>query len=98
MVLIKSNVILNAQWEINIEILYKKDDLGRNTRALKYNQEIVKAENDFIANYNPVIFCNDLTGEEWCFDTKLPTGGWLENIKATYSKDGVRVFRAFLWR
>ena len=41
-----------------------------------------------------MIYCNDMTGEEWCFDTKLPTGGWLENIKATWSKDGVRVFRA----
>ena len=90
---IKSNVIPNARWEIKREALWMDDKTKRN-RALKHNPEIVTAENDFIASYNPVVYCNDLTGEEWCFDTKLPTGGWLENIKATWSKDGVRVFRA----
>lgn len=89
MVWIESKVIPNARWEIKREIL-----LIDGNRALKHSQEIVNTENDFIANYNPVIYCNDLTGEEWCFDTKMPTGGWLENIKATWSKDGVRVFRA----
>lgn len=89
MIWIKSNVISNARWEI------KRDIFSINgNRALKHNQKIVKMENDFIANYNPTVYCNDLTGEEWCFDTKLPTGGWLENIEATWSKDGIRVFRA----
>lgn len=86
---IKSNVIPNARWEVKRETL-----VINGNRALKHNVEIVKTENEFIANYNPKIYCNDLTGEEWCFDTKLPTGGWLENIKATWSKDGTRVFRA----
>ena len=90
---IKSNVIPNARWEIKREILWMDSKTKRN-RALKHNLEIVNKEDDFIANYNPTIYCNDLTGEEWCFDVKLPTGGWLENIKATWSKDGVRVFRA----
>lgn len=92
---IKSNVIPNARWEVKREILWMDDKTKRN-RALKHSPEIVKNENDFIASYNPVVYCNDLTGEEWCFDTKLPTGGWLENIKATWSKDGVRVFRAIV--
>lgn len=86
---IKSKVIPNARWEIKRETL-----VINGNRALKHNAEIVKTENEFIANYNPVIYCNDLTGEEWCFDTKMPTGGWLENIKVTWSKDGTRVFRA----
>lgn len=90
---IKSNVIPNARWEIKREILWMDSRTKRN-RALKHNLEILKTEDDFVANYNPMIYCNDLTGEEWCFDTKLPTGGWLENIKATWSKDGVRVFKA----
>jgi hypothetical protein len=89
MVWIESKVIPNARWEIKREIL-----LINGNRALKHSQEIVNTENDFIANYSPMIYCNDLTGGEWCFDTKMPTGGWLENIKATWSKDGVRVFRA----
>ena len=87
---IKSNVILNARWEIKRDILTINGN-----RALKHDTEIVKTENDFIANYNPAIFCNDLTGENWCFDTKLPTGGWLENIKVTW-KDGEMVFRALI--
>lgn len=88
---IKSNVIPNTRWEIKREIL-----LINGNRALKSSEEITKTEHDFIANYNPVIYCNDLTGEEWCFDTKLPTGGWLENIKATWNKDGVRIFKAVI--
>lgn len=91
MVWIKSNVIPDARWEIKREIL-----LVNGNRALKHNEDIVKAENDFIANYNPIIYCNDLTGKEWCFDTKMPTGGWLENIEATWSKDGTRVFKALI--
>lgn len=89
MMQIKSNVIPNAKWEIEREILFINGN-----RALKHDKEIIKTENDFIANYNPTIYCNDLTGKEWCFDTKMPTGGWLENIEATYDKDGVRVFKA----
>jgi hypothetical protein len=88
---IESNVIPNARWEIKREIL-----LINGNRVLKSSAEITKTEHDFIANYNPVIYCNDLTGEEWCFDTKLPTGGWIENIKATWNKDGVRVFKAVI--
>ena len=93
MVWIKSNTIPNTRWEIKREILLKGVN-AKESRALKHSLEILKAENDFIANYNPVVYCNDLTGEEWCFDVKLPTGGWLENIQATYGEDGIRIFRA----
>jgi hypothetical protein len=88
---IESKVIPHARWEIKREAL-----LINSNRALKHDQKIIEAENDFIANYNPIVYCNDLTGEEWCFDTKLPTGGWLENIKPTWDNDGVRVFRAIV--
>lgn len=94
MIWIESNVMPDTRWEIKREILYI--DTQNKHRALKHNSEIIKAENDFIANYNPIVYCNDLTGEEWCFDTKLPTGGWLENIKATWNKDGVRIFKAVI--
>ena len=92
---IKSEVIPNAGWEVHREILWL-DSVNKRCRALKHSPEIVKTENDFIASYNPTVFCNDLTGEEWCFDAKLPTGGWLENIRLTVSKDGTRVFRAIV--
>ena len=86
---IKSNVIPNARWEIKRDVL-----LINGNRVLKHDQKIIEEENSFIASYNPMVYCNDLTGDEWCFDTKLPTGGWLENIKVTWGKDGTRVFRA----
>ena len=90
---ILSKVIPGARWEVKQEIL--RTDAGN--RALKTSAETMKADNEFIANLNPVIYCNDLTGEEWCYDTKLPTGGYLENITPTWGADGARVFRAFIW-
>lgn len=35
----------------------------------------------FIENFNPTIYHNDLASFLWTFDTKLPSGRWLENIK-----------------
>lgn len=88
---IKSKVIPDAYWEIERQIVYK-DDEGR---TLKYTPEIIEVENEFIANYSPVIYNNDLTGKLWGFDTKLPTGGWLENISAE-TKNGKIVYRALI--
>lgn len=90
---IKSNVIPNARWEIKYKI-YWRDPVRKRGRMLKVTPEMFKKDTDFIANYNPILYCNDLTGEEFAFDIKLPTGGYLENIKTTWSKDGVRIFRA----
>lgn len=42
-------------------------------------------EIDFIKNFNPAVFSNDQTGTLWAFDTKMPSGRWLENI--TFSGD-----------
>ena len=88
---IKSKVIPNAYWEIERQIVYK-DDEGR---ALNCTPEIIEVENEFIANYSPVIYNNDLTGKQWGYDTKLPTGGWPENITAE-TKNGKIVYRALI--
>lgn len=89
---IKSNIIPNAYWDIRTEIMYS----ATGNRLLKHDKEIVGEESRFVANYNPVVLSNDLTGEEWCFDTKLPSGGWLENIKPSWDKNGARVYRALV--
>ena len=91
---IKSNVIPNAIWIIHREIFYLDKD--KKHRALKHNEDIVKQENEFIKNYNPIIFFNDLTGVEWCFDKKMPSGGWLENITTETRADGIRIFKALI--
>lgn len=93
MLWIKSKVMPDTRWEVRREIFWL-DPINKRGRVLKCNAEIQEVENEFIAYYNPVVYCNDLTGEEWCFDKKLPSGGWLENITPTWGKDGVRVYRA----
>ena len=35
----------------------------------------------FIQNFDPLIYHNDLEGYLWAFDTKLPSGRWLENMR-----------------
>ena len=35
----------------------------------------------FIRRLAVTIYCNDLTGKLWCFDQKMPSGKWLENIE-----------------
>lgn len=61
----------------------------------KYNDER-KKEVEFIKSYCPVIFNNDRTGEQWCFDTKLPTGRWLENITVSTDEKGKMTFYAYI--
>ena len=43
-------------------------------------EEISEEDKNFIRNFNPTIYHNDLTCKLWTFDTKLPSGLWLENI------------------
>lgn len=43
-------------------------------------EAITPEEIEFIKTFNPAVFCNDLTGGLWAFDTKMPSGRWLENI------------------
>lgn len=88
-----SKAISNAIWDIDRQIFYANNSKNR---MLKHSVEIMRIENEFIRNYNPVIYCNDLTGENWCFDTKLPSGGWLENIRVTTKENGCQVFKALI--
>lgn len=88
-----SKAIPNAIWDIDRQIFYANNSKNR---MLKHSVEIMAIENEFIRNYNPVIYCNDLTGENWCFDTKLPSGGWLENIKVTTNENGCTVYKALI--
>jgi hypothetical protein len=36
---------------------------------------------DFIKTFNPTIYHNDIECYLWAFDTKLPSGLWLENMR-----------------
>lgn len=82
---IESKVIPNAYWEIERQIVYNA----------KHSPEIIEVENEFIANYNPVIYNDDLTGKQWCYDIKLSSVNWLENITVQI-KNGKVVYRALI--
>lgn len=60
--LIRSKVIPNAHWDIKREIFWL-DDKRKSGRALKTTPEILEQENNFIANYDPAIYFNDLSCE-----------------------------------
>ena len=78
-IIIKSKVYTCVTWNIDYQ---------------KNNELLSEDDYDFIANYNPTIYNNDLTGKEWCFDTKLPSGKWLECIHPEY-RNGT-VFKALI--
>lgn len=42
---------------------------------------LATSDYDEIQKLAPAVFSNDLTGIDWCFDTKLSSGSWLENIE-----------------
>lgn len=50
------------------------------TWNIEVKSEITEEDRNFIENLNIDIYHNDLTSQHWCFDTKLPSGKWLENI------------------
>ena len=44
-------------------------------------KELEEMDVNFIKHFNPTIYHNDLECYLWSFDTKLPSGRWLENIR-----------------
>lgn len=48
---------------------------------LQVGADLSEKDTHFIREFNQTVYCNDLTGKLWCFDTKLPSGRWLENIE-----------------
>lgn len=76
---IESEVMENTIWYIHTAISEPSfEDIL--LERCKQGVGGLKEDIDFIASFDPVIFCNDLTGKGWAFDTKLPSGRWLENI------------------
>lgn len=44
------------------------------------NNSLSNKDINFIENFNPTIYHNDIDCTLWVFDTKLPSGRYLENI------------------
>lgn len=60
------------------------------TWYINNKRELLQSEIEFIEHFSPIIYHNDLSCEHWAFDIKMPSGGWIENIKVnnelTYAK------------
>lgn len=44
-------------------------------------KELSADEHEFIKNFYPAIYHNDIECYLWAFDAKMPGGRWLENIR-----------------
>lgn len=55
--------------------------VGGSIFYLQVGADLSEEDIQFIREFNQPIYCNDLTGKLWGFDTKLPSGRWLENIE-----------------
>lgn len=47
--------------------------------------ELSEQDIEFIKTFNPRIYWNDMDCYNWCFDEKLPSGRFLENIRPNNS-------------
>lgn len=47
---------------------------------IKVNNNLSIDDIEFIENFNPTIYHNDIDCTLWVFDTMLPSGRYLENI------------------
>ena len=53
---------------------------GFKWNVLLRGKELSDEDKSFIRTYSPQVYWNDVDCHHWCFDTKLPSGRWLENI------------------
>lgn len=60
---------------------------------IQIGHNISSKDKEFIENFNPVIYHNDIECYLWAFDVKLPSGRYLENIR--FSND-LRTATAFI--
>ncbi|MEG0898380.1 MAG: hypothetical protein RSF40_01540 [Oscillospiraceae bacterium] len=51
------------------------------TWCINSKRTLTQPEVEFVEQFNPTIYHNDLTCTLWAFDTKLPSGAWLENME-----------------
>ena len=86
-----SRVMDNTEWWI---VRRKQEKSWEDVVFQRYHpRELCSEDIAFISESAPSVYCNDLTGKEWCFDQKLPSGIWLENILVGW-QDGKRVCHA----
>lgn len=78
MIKITSRINPRMIWHIKLDPVYNPDQ--RVERSIPQTAAITKEEYNFIRDLNPEIYFNDQTCKHWCFDKKLPSGRWLENI------------------
>lgn len=64
---------------------------------IENSDTLSNTDKEFIVNLNPTIYWSDDRLCHWCFDTKLPSGRWLENIIVEeLDSDDCVTFKAFV--
>ena len=51
------------------------------TWTIKTQNALSQEDWSFIKQYDPIIYWSDTDCKYWAFDTKLPSGRWLENMQ-----------------
>lgn len=92
MIKITSRKIPDALWAITLDGVCSPVPCNEN--ALSVKDVITKEDYDFIRDLNPGIYFNDQTCVHWCFDERLPSGRWLENISVEWRSS--LVFKALI--
>lgn len=63
-----------------MKIIEIKSKVFDPTWKIQAQNELSDADKEFIEIFIPLIYHNDAESYLWSYDTKLPSGKWLENI------------------
>lgn len=69
----------------NYTIITSKETLTNINWVIDTKSPLSEADQDFLIAFEPAVFFNDVSCYHWAYDTKLPSGRYLENMK--FSED-----------
>nr|DAG80944.1 MAG TPA: hypothetical protein [Caudoviricetes sp.] len=69
----------------NYTVITNKETCTGLNWVIDAKSTLSEADRDFIAFFSPAAFFNDVICYHWAYDTKLPSGRWLENM--SFSED-----------
>ena len=76
--------------EINLRVWHTS---GEFKWDLKTDKSIDAVDMEFLRNYNPVLYWNDIECYHWIFAFKLPSGRWVDPQEIT---DHCATFKGFV--
>lgn len=64
-------------------VITNKETMTGLNWVIDAKEPLSEADRDFIINFDPPIFFNDISGYHWTYDKILPSGRYLENMSFT---------------